>query len=112
MRPAIIWNKQLQWRVTMRASKRPAAPITDTQAGIRAAITADPQNAAYTAAGVEPLYVADPRARILLIGQAPGQRAQDARLFFLTIPVATGCGNGWTSRATSFTTHAILPCYR
>lgn len=82
MRPAIIWNKQLQWRVTMRASKRPAAPITDTQAGIRAAIAADQQNAAYTAAGVEPLYVADPRARILLIGQAPGQRAQDARLFF------------------------------
>jgi len=46
------------------------------------AIQADPQNAAYTARGIAPLYAFDPRAKLLIIGQAPGQRAQDKRLYF------------------------------
>lgn len=45
---------------------------------IRAAIMADPDNAAATAAGWNPLYVADPRARIVIIGQAPGLQAQES----------------------------------
>lgn len=45
---------------------------------IRAAIMADPVNAGATATGWNPLYVADPRARIVIIGQAPGLRAQES----------------------------------
>ncbi|WP_056969302.1 uracil-DNA glycosylase family protein [Lacticaseibacillus thailandensis] len=62
----------------MRADTRQRTP----QEQLRAAIMADPQNAAYTAAGIAPLYVAHPEARILLISQAPGRQAQDTRLFF------------------------------
>ena len=47
---------------------------------IRAAIIADPENAAATARGWAPLYVADPAARIAVVGQAPGRRAQESGL--------------------------------
>lgn len=47
---------------------------------IRAAIIADPDNAAATARGWAPLYAADPAARIAVIGQAPGRRAQESGL--------------------------------
>ncbi|MBN9113538.1 MAG: uracil-DNA glycosylase family protein [Pseudonocardia sp.] len=43
---------------------------------IREEIIADPANRAATAAGLLPLYTAHPSARIVLIGQAPGTRAQ------------------------------------
>lgn len=49
---------------------------------IRQAIIADPQNAEFTARGIDPLYAFDPHAKILLIGQAPGQQAQDKRRYF------------------------------
>ncbi|GAA4169727.1 uracil-DNA glycosylase family protein [Gryllotalpicola koreensis] len=45
---------------------------------LRAAIKADPENAAMTDAGWEPLYTAGPRARIVVVGQAPGRKAQEA----------------------------------
>lgn len=45
---------------------------------LRDAIKADPANAELTAAGWEPLYTAGPTARIAVIGQAPGRKAQDA----------------------------------
>jgi uracil-DNA glycosylase len=43
---------------------------------IRRAIDTDPANSDWAKRGVEPLFVADPAARIVIIGQAPGQRAQ------------------------------------
>ncbi|MGN0076552.1 MAG: uracil-DNA glycosylase family protein [Parafannyhessea sp.] len=44
------------------------------------AIKADEQNASYTQAGIDPLYTAAAGARIVIIGQAPGQVAQDTRI--------------------------------
>jgi uracil-DNA glycosylase len=49
---------------------------------IRAAIIADPSNAWASAAGYQPIYVAGPDARIVLIGQAPGRLAQESGLPF------------------------------
>jgi uracil-DNA glycosylase len=43
---------------------------------IRKAIDDDPANAEWANRGEGPLFVADPAARIAIIGQAPGQRAQ------------------------------------
>ncbi|TQL66617.1 uracil-DNA glycosylase [Nocardioides albertanoniae] len=45
---------------------------------IRDDIVADPSNAWATAAGYDPLYVAHPDARCLIIGQAPGVKAQQS----------------------------------
>lgn len=44
------------------------------------AIRNDPQNASYTARGIDPLYTAGPHARIVIVGQAPGRVAQDTRI--------------------------------
>lgn len=44
------------------------------------AIKSDPQNAEYTAAGIDPLYSAAADARVMVIGQAPGRIAQDTRI--------------------------------
>lgn len=46
------------------------------------AIKADPQNKEYTKEGIEPLYSVHKEAKICIIGQAPGIRAQDSRLFW------------------------------
>lgn len=46
--------------------------------GIRSEISHDPSNAAFTKLGYQPLFVADARARIVIIGQAPGIKAQKA----------------------------------
>lgn len=43
---------------------------------IRAEIAADPANAGQAALGWEPLFTASPSSRIVIIGQAPGRRAQ------------------------------------
>ncbi|TFC22380.1 uracil-DNA glycosylase family protein [Cryobacterium glucosi] len=43
---------------------------------IRRAINTDPANSDWAKQGAGPLFVADPAARIVIIGQAPGQRAQ------------------------------------
>lgn len=45
-------------------------------------IKADPQNKEYTKEGIEPLYSAHKEAKICIIGQAPGIRAQESRLFW------------------------------
>lgn len=50
----------------------------DTFVQIRDAIRADPQNAEFTARGLEPLFAASAQARIMLVGQAPGRVAQEA----------------------------------
>ena len=44
------------------------------------AIKADPQNAEYTAAGIDPLYAVAEDARVMVIGQAPGHIAQETRI--------------------------------
>ncbi|MCI2958437.1 uracil-DNA glycosylase family protein [Agromyces atrinae] len=44
---------------------------------IRAEMTADPSNAWARELGYEPLYIADARARVLIISQAPGRLAQE-----------------------------------
>ncbi|MCH4053632.1 MAG: uracil-DNA glycosylase family protein [Atopobiaceae bacterium] len=44
------------------------------------AIKADPQNASYTEAGIDPLYTASATSRIVVIGQAPGRVAQQTRI--------------------------------
>ena len=44
------------------------------------AIKADPQNEAYTRAGIGPPYTASATSRIVIIGQAPGRVAQDTRI--------------------------------
>ncbi len=49
-------------------------------ASIRAAIVADPANRAFVDAGAQPVFTADPRARILVVGQSPGRQAQDNAL--------------------------------
>lgn len=49
---------------------------------ITQAIMVDPQNRAYTAHGIPPLFSAPQTARINIVGQAPGVRAQDTRLFW------------------------------
>ncbi|WP_242327812.1 uracil-DNA glycosylase family protein [Lactococcus lactis] len=46
------------------------------------AIKADPQNKEYTKEGIEPLYSVHKEAKICIIGQAPGIRAQESRLFW------------------------------
>jgi uracil-DNA glycosylase len=45
---------------------------------IRSAIIADPGNSWATATGYQPIYVADASACILVVGQAPGRRAQES----------------------------------
>jgi uracil-DNA glycosylase len=45
---------------------------------IRAAIVADAENAEMTDAGWQPLFTASPTARIVVVGQAPGRKAQQA----------------------------------
>ena len=45
-------------------------------------IEADPQNAKYTKEGIAPLVSAPRKAKILIVGQAPGIKAQESRLFW------------------------------
>ncbi|MBP2621750.1 uracil-DNA glycosylase family protein [Streptococcus panodentis] len=49
---------------------------------ITKAIMADPQNQAYTEKGIEPLFAAPRTARINIVGQAPGLKAQESRLYW------------------------------
>jgi len=41
---------------------------------------ADPDNAAATRQGIPPLFTAGPKARVVLVGQAPGRRAEESGL--------------------------------
>lgn len=49
---------------------------------IRQQIIADPMNESYTEQGIEPLFNAPISARIAIVGQAPGIRAQESQLFW------------------------------
>ncbi|MEY8443451.1 uracil-DNA glycosylase family protein [Lactococcus ileimucosae] len=54
----------------------------DKLSNIFQAIKDDPQNAAYTEQGIDPLYSVHPEAKILIVGQAPGRQAQESHLFW------------------------------
>lgn len=45
-------------------------------------IMADEENAAYTEKGIEPLFTVPKTAKINIVGQAPGLRAQESRLYW------------------------------
>lgn len=56
--------------------------MKDSFAQIRKEIETDPENAAYTAKGIKPLYYASAGAHINIIGQAPGRAAQEKMRFW------------------------------
>lgn len=45
-------------------------------------IMADPMNDNYTRRGIPPLFKASEDARIVIVGQAPGRKAEESRLFW------------------------------
>ena len=54
----------------------------ETLEDIKKAIMVDPQNQVYTKRGIEPLFAAPKTARINIVGQAPGIKAQETRLYW------------------------------
>ncbi len=42
----------------------------------------DPRNKIYTERGIPPIFQADPKARILIVGQAPGKKVESTRIPF------------------------------
>lgn len=53
-----------------------------TLSQIKNAIMADPQNRTFTEHGIEPLFAAPTSARINIVGQAPGVKAEQTRLYW------------------------------
>ena len=53
-----------------------------TLSQIKQAIMADPQNKTFTERGIEPLFAAPTSARINIVGQAPGLKAEQTRLYW------------------------------
>lgn len=49
---------------------------------IKQEIMTDPKNESYTRAGIAPLFKASKDARIAIVGQAPGRKAEETRLFW------------------------------
>ncbi|MBN6065223.1 uracil-DNA glycosylase family protein [Aggregatibacter actinomycetemcomitans] len=49
---------------------------------IKHAIMSDPQNQSFTERGIEPLFAAPTGARINVVGQAPGVKAEQTRLYW------------------------------
>ncbi|NMB00907.1 MAG: uracil-DNA glycosylase family protein [Firmicutes bacterium] len=49
---------------------------------IRNEIMADPMNLAYTKKGIPPLFKATRDARVVIVGQAPGRKAEETRMFW------------------------------
>ncbi|CAK8054253.1 uracil-DNA glycosylase family protein [Eupransor demetentiae] len=45
-------------------------------------IEADPMNAEFTKEGLKPIYWVDPRAKILIVGQAPGRKVQETGIMW------------------------------
>lgn len=52
--------------------------MSDELAHIRAAISTDPMNQVFTEKGYIPVYTASKNARIVIVGQAPGRKAQES----------------------------------
>ena len=49
---------------------------------IKQEIMSDPMNEAYTRRGIPPLFKASADARLVIVGQAPGRKAEETRLFW------------------------------
>jgi len=49
---------------------------------IKKSIMNDPENIGYTNRSIEPLYAAHPDAKICLVGQAPGIKAETSKLYW------------------------------
>ena len=49
---------------------------------IKQEIMADPMNEFYTKKGISPLFKASENARIVIVGQAPGRKAEKTRLYW------------------------------
>ncbi len=49
---------------------------------IKQEIMADTMNASYTRKGISPLFKASKDARIVIVGQAPGRKAEETQLFW------------------------------
>lgn len=49
---------------------------------IKQEIMDDPMNNVYTSKGIPPLFKASKDARIVIVGQAPGRKAEETRLFW------------------------------
>lgn len=49
---------------------------------IKQAIIADEMNVSYTQQAIDPLYFVHKEARLAIVGQAPGRKAQDSKLFW------------------------------
>ena len=49
---------------------------------IKQEIIDDPMNKSYTENGIEPLFMASKKAKIAIVGQAPGRKAEESRLFW------------------------------
>ena len=47
---------------------------------IKEQIKNDPMNKSYTNQNIDPIFVADSRAKILIVGQAPGRIAEQTKL--------------------------------
>lgn len=47
---------------------------------IKQMIMADPMNQSYTERGIEPLFKVSTEARIVIVGQAPGRKAEESRM--------------------------------
>lgn len=56
--------------------------MTDKFEQIFHAIEDDPENAEFTKKGIKPLYYAGTKARINIVGQAPGRIAQEKMMFW------------------------------
>ena len=56
--------------------------MADSFDQIRQAIIEAPENQVFTKQGIKPLYAAYPEARINIIAQAPGQKAQEQQMFW------------------------------
>ncbi|MEE0950005.1 MAG: uracil-DNA glycosylase family protein, partial [Streptococcus equinus] len=54
----------------------------DSYERLVADIMADEQNVAYTERGIKPLFTVPKTARINIVGQAPGIRAQESGLYW------------------------------
>lgn len=49
---------------------------------IKQEIMADPRNLAYTEREIPPLFKATQEARLIIVGQAPGRKAEETRMFW------------------------------
>ena len=78
---------------------------------ITQSIMQDPDNRSFTEKGIEPLFAAPTTARINIVGQAPGIKAQESRLYW-NDKSGDRLVNGWEWIAIPFTIQVCLLSFR